>query len=204
MPKRLIKRYLPDQNTIRTHKNLRWLGKLLEDPNLLHLNKYSVSGAVSVGIFVALIPAPFQMVLAAVMALIIRANLPISVVLVWISNPITMPPIFYFTYLVGAQILQVPLPDIEFEFTTEWLMQEFGAIWQPLLFGSLLVGLICAVAGNVIVRIFWRMHVIKNWKLRKERKQKKRMERENAQANKNNTKNNAQNIAQSVKKTDNF
>lgn len=177
MPKRLIKRYLPDQKTIQNHKTLRWLGKLLEDPNLLHLNKYSVSGAVSIGIFVALMPVPFQMVIAALMALLIRANLPISVVLVWISNPITMPPIFYFTYLVGAQILQIPLPDIKFELTAEWFMQELDAIWQPLLFGSLLVGLICAIIGNVIVRILWRMHVIKNWKLRKERK---RIKRENA------------------------
>jgi len=177
MPKRLIKRFLPDQNSIRNHKNLRWLGKLLDDPNLLHLNKHSVSWAVSVGLFVALVPAPFQMVFAAVLALLVRANLPISVVLVWVSNPITMPPIFYFTYLVGAQILQVPLPDIEFAFTVEWFMQEFSIIWQPLLLGSLLVGLICALAGNVLVRVLWRIRVINNWKLRKERKRIKREER---------------------------
>jgi len=170
MPKRLIKRYFPDQKSLRDHKKLRWLGKLLEDPNLLHLNKHSVSAAVSVGLFVGLVPAPFQMVVAAVLAFLVRANLPISVTLVWVSNPITMPPIFYFTYLVGAEILQVPLPDIEFEFSMEWFIQEFGAIWQPLLLGSLLVGLISAIAGNVIVRILWRLHVIKNWKLRKEKK----------------------------------
>ncbi|NOX42885.1 MAG: DUF2062 domain-containing protein [Gammaproteobacteria bacterium] len=181
MPKRLIKRLIPDQNKIRDHKKLRWLGKLLEDPNLLHLNRYSVSGAVSVGLFVALVPAPFQMLMAAVMALFIRVNLPISVIVVWVSNPITMPPIFYFTYLVGAKILQVPLPDIQFEFTTEWFMQEFGAIWEPLLLGSLLVGLICAVVGNIVVRIFWRMHVIKSWKLRKAKKLKKLAEVKNPQ-----------------------
>lgn len=173
MPKRLIKRFLPDQHKIREHKHLRWLGKLLEDPNLLHLNRSSVSGAVSVGIFVALIPTPFQMVIAALFALLFRVNLPISVVLVWISNPLTMPPIFYSAYLVGAWILQVPVPDIEFEFTAKWLMDELGLIWQPLVLGSLVVGIVSAVLGNMLVRVLWRLHVIKNWKERKARKLRK-------------------------------
>jgi uncharacterized protein (DUF2062 family) len=69
MPKRFIRRYLPDSHKIRDHKQLRWLGKILEDPNLLHLNRYSVSGAVSVGLFVALLPIPFQMIIAALLAL---------------------------------------------------------------------------------------------------------------------------------------
>jgi len=170
MPKRFIRRYLPNSHTIRDHKQLRWLGKILEDPNLLHLNRYSVSGAVSVGLFVALLPAPFQMLIAALLALFFRVNLIVSLVLVWVSNPLTMGPIFYFTYLVGAWILQTPVPDIEFEFTAQWFIDEFELIWQPLVLGSLVAGVIFAILGNIIVRLAWRMHVIRNWKARKARK----------------------------------
>jgi uncharacterized protein (DUF2062 family) len=49
-----------------------------------------------VGLFCAFIPVPFQMLLAAPSAIIFSANLPVSIALVWITNPITMPPIFFF------------------------------------------------------------------------------------------------------------
>ena len=142
MPKRLIKRYFPDANKLRDHKQLRWLGKLLHDPNLLHLNRASVSGAVSVGLFVALLPTPFQMPIAALFALLFRVNLPISVVLVWVSNPITMPAIFYFCYLLGAWILRVPVSDVEFEMTTQWFIDEFWLLWKPIFLGSLIIGVL--------------------------------------------------------------
>ena len=108
MPKKLIKKYMPDHETIRNHPHLNKIfGTLLHDPNLLHLNRRSVSMAFAVGLFMAFVPVPFQMVLAAAAAIIIRCNLPISVGLVWVSNPFTMPPLFYFCYLVGTWILGI-------------------------------------------------------------------------------------------------
>jgi uncharacterized protein (DUF2062 family) len=80
---------------IKGHKNLSFLGEKLHDPNLWHLNRRSVSAAFAIGLFAAWIPTPGQMVIAAIIALYFRANLPISVALVWITNPLTMPPMFY-------------------------------------------------------------------------------------------------------------
>jgi uncharacterized protein len=168
MPRRLIKRYMPDQQTIRDHKHLQFLGTLLHDPNILHLNRRSVSGAFSVGLFMAFVPVPFQMVLAAIGAIVMRVNLPISVALVWITNPLTMPPIFYFSYKVGAWILQIPVRDIEFVLSMEWLMRELGAIWQPFLLGSFVSGAAFAVLGNVGIRLLWRLMVSRNWRKRQQ------------------------------------
>ncbi len=166
MPKRLIKRYLPDDDTLRQHKSLQVFGKLILEPNLWHLNKRSVSGAFSVGLFCAFIPVPFQMLLAATGALIFHVNLPVSVALVWITNPITMPPIFYFAYLVGSWVLGLPPETIEFHLTWEWLKTTLLHIWQPFLLGCLILATTAAVGGHFLSRLLWRFIVVKNWRKR--------------------------------------
>ena len=128
MPRRLFKRYMPDPQMIRDHKSLRFLGTLLHDPNLWHLNRHSVARAMAAGLFAAFIPAPMQMLIAASLAIPIRANLPISVGLVWLTNPLTMPPIFYCTYKMGSWLLGVPPMELPDELTWEWISDELAIL----------------------------------------------------------------------------
>ena len=167
MPKKFIKRHAPDKETIRNHKYMRIFGKLLHDPNLWHLNRRSVSGAFAVGLFWAFIPIPFQMVTAAATAIPARVNLPISVALVWITNPITMPPMFYSTYRVGTWILGEPAQEVEFELTVNWLINCVGGIWQPLYLGSLICAIVAAALGYAVMRGYWRWHVLNQIKRRR-------------------------------------
>ncbi len=171
MPKKFIKRYTPDKETIRNHKYLRIFGRLLYDPSLWHLNRRSVSGAFAVGLFWAFIPIPFQMVTAAATAIPARVNLPISVALVWITNPLTMPPMFYSTYLVGTWVLGEPMQEVEFELTVDWLLNSLGGIWQPLYLGSLLCATVAALIGYVVMRSYWRWHIVRQLRKRRERRQ---------------------------------
>jgi uncharacterized protein (DUF2062 family) len=144
-------------------------GELLHDSNLWHMNRRSVSGAFAVGLFWAFVPIPFQMIGAAATAIAARVNLPISVALVWITNPITIPPMFYSTYLVGAWLLNVPPQNLEFELSIEWMAEYLSGIWQPLLLGSLLCGIVASILGYIIIRGLWRWHIICNMRKRKER-----------------------------------
>lgn len=170
MPKKFIKKYMPDHEKIRNHPHLnKVFGTLLHDPNLLHLNRRSVSAAFAVGLFMAFVPVPFQMVLAAAAAIIVRCNLPISVGLVWVSNPITMPPLFYFCYLVGTWILGTKEQEFAFELSMDWLMTGLVHIWEPFLLGCAIVGLVSAAIGYFTIRLLWRMQVLTNLKRRKER-----------------------------------
>lgn len=173
MPKRLIKKITPDNDTIRNHKHMKVFGTLLHDPNLFHMNRRSVSGAFAVGLFWAMIPMPLQMLAAAATAIFVRVNLPLSVALVWLTNPFTMPPIFYINYLMGTWLMNTPDNEKEFEMSMEWLVDSIDKIWQPLYFGSFVVGIFMAVAGYLVIRLLWRLHIVS-------RIQEKRQKRKDA------------------------
>jgi uncharacterized protein (DUF2062 family) len=172
MPKKLIKRFMPDQQMIRDHKHLRFFGTLLHDPNLFHLNRRSASGAFAVGLFMAFVPLPTQMIMAAAAAILFRVNLPISVVLVWLTNPVTIPPMFYFAYLVGTWIMGEPvhMEQNAFQLSYEWLRNELAAIWQPFLLGCFITGSVSALIGYSTIRGLWRLHLVHQYQERKARR----------------------------------
>jgi hypothetical protein len=163
---------MPDHHVIRGHRHLRFFGTLLHDPNLWHLNRRSASGAFAVGLFIAFVPVPFQMLLAAAVAILFRVNLPVSVALVWLSNPLTIPPIFYFTYSLGAWLLGLPprSEGFHFELSYEWLVTELGAIWEPFLLGCFVSGVVSAAVGYLAIRGLWRLHLVKHYKARKQQR----------------------------------
>lgn len=168
MARKLFKKWLPDPAEIRSKPALQFLGSLLHDPNLFHLNRHSVSVAAAIGVFVAFLPIIGQMPTAAILALLFRANLPISIVLVWISNPVTIPPMFFATYELGRWILDYPHIQFSIEFSWQWLTSEFLKLWKPLLTGSLICGTFFSIISYFAARSYWRWHVIHNWNKRLE------------------------------------
>lgn len=160
MPKKLIRKYLPDPALLREHKYLRLFGRLIHDPNLFHLNRRSVSGGFFVGMLCAFTPIFPQMLTAAALAIVLRVNLPISVALVWITNPVTIPPIFYACYLLGVQLLGQEAQVKNFQMSSAWIESVFGQIWQPLLLGGLVCGLVFGVLSYLLIRLFWRWHIL--------------------------------------------
>lgn len=171
MPKRLLKRYMPDPQKIKDQKSLRLLGDILHEPNLWHINRHAVSRAFLIGIFVAFIPMPFQMLLAAALAIWFNCNLPISIALVWITNPLTMPPIFYCTYRVGAFLLNRPASNVEFQLSAEWLSTKLVDIGVPLYFGSVVCGTLLGIIAYGLIQFLWRRKVRRDWRERQLRRQ---------------------------------
>ncbi len=169
MARRLLKKWLPHPDKVRSHPSIEMFGDLLQDPNLWHLNRHSVSIAVFIGLFTAFIPLPLQMGIAALAAIGLRANLPISVTLVWITNPVTMPAIFYLCYKVGAVILGTKIGAFSFELSWAWLEAELLRIWRPFLLGCFVSGLFAGLLGATVTNSLWRHYVIQRWRRRQRR-----------------------------------
>ncbi len=175
MPKKLFKRFLPSPQFIKDHPSLSFLGPVIQDPNLFHLNRYSVSMAFLVGVFLAFFPIPGQMVVAALIAILVRCNLPIAVALVWITNPLTIPPIFFFTYKLGTWLLDTPTMNLNITFTWEWINSELHRIWKPLLVGSLCAGSFFSIVSYITIKVVWHWHVSFQWQHRRKIRRNKKL-----------------------------
>ena len=101
-PKRLLHRYFGNRELITKAPGSGWLGQRLHDPEIWNLRRNSVAGGVSLGFFLAFIPLPIQMLIAAPIALMLRVNLPVTLASIWITNPITFAPMLLFAYKVGT------------------------------------------------------------------------------------------------------
>ena len=167
MPKKIIKRWMPDHHSIKTNKYLQIFGDLLHNPNLWHLNRHSVAKAFAVGLFFAFVPVPFQMVLAAGVAIIVHANLPLAITLVWITNPLTMPAIFYFSYLVGTWVLGQHEQAFTFEASWQWIVDSISTIGPAFITGCAILSILFALLGYFFIQGLWRYSVIKEWQKRK-------------------------------------
>ena len=181
MPREFLKRYSPSPKTIRDNKALSCLGENIHRPNLWLLNRHSVGRAFAIGLFCAWLPMPLQTVLAALLAIYFRAHLPLSVALVFLTNPVTIPPMFYFAYRLGSFLLGVEVESVSMDMGWEWFTTTLGHIWQPLLFGSLILGVISAMIGYLTIHLLWRKRIKQRWNDRREKREvykaKKAMEK---------------------------
>ena len=135
-------------------------------PSLCHLNTASIARGVAVGLLTGCIPLiPFQTIIAIVLSILIRANLAIALGVSWISNPLTLLPITYFTYWVGAVILNEPIQPIlipDFAWNLHGLMKA-SASFAVLIaqFGkAFFIGLPIVAIGSALIGYFtviiWR------------------------------------------------
>lgn len=178
MPRRLLQRYMPTPETLKRQRSLRFLSHLIGDPGLWALSRRTVANAFSVGLFSAMLPIPCQMAIAAFGAWLLRCNLPLSVGLVWITNPLTMPLVFYGNYRLGAWLMEMPAREAPTRISTRWIAERMADILPALALGSVVSAVLMAILANVVIRLLWRWHVSRSWKRRALKRRRKRLERE--------------------------
>lgn len=170
MFRKFFRRYTPSPDWLRSSRMLRPFAALLQDPALWGLSRKSSCRAIGIGVFCAFLPVPFQSALAVIAALYIRVNLPVTVLAGFVSNPLTIGPILWGSYVVGAFFLGMPVGPQEFEASLDWVLEELVRIWEPLLVGSLLLGTIAAVTTATVVNFLWRAATIRQYRERQRRR----------------------------------
>lgn len=86
--------------------------------NVLHADDtpHRIALGLGLGIFIALTPTVgVQMIIALALAALFRANKAVCVPMVWLTNPVTIIPIYATCYRLGAFILGRVTPDADTE-----------------------------------------------------------------------------------------
>jgi len=179
MPRRFLRRLLPSHESIRQNRHIARFGTLLHHPNLWHLNRHSVAGGIAIGLFAGLVPGPFQMLAAAILAVPLRVNLPVALVTTLYTNPLTIGPLYVIAYWIGtlfvpgeSALLSHP-PGLEWSNFGAWLRALFEwtlSLGKPLAVGLVVLAVALAIAGYVVVQLAWRVYVIVAWRRRRRRR----------------------------------
>ena len=179
MPKHWFKKHLPHPSKTLHQSGLGTLAHWFHHPNLWHCNRHCIANACFIGLFVAMLPIPMQMLVAALVCVVFHANIPVALMLVWVSNPLTMLPLFYTAYKIGSALIQVEPIDFDMAFITEWRFWEWPwkmiaenllSIWAPLLLGSLWMGTTLGLVAYYTTHYLWRRSTLNRWYARKRRK----------------------------------
>ena len=142
-----------------------WLGH----PSLWHLNRRSIPGAVAIGLFCGLIPGPFQMLSALILAIPLRKNVPLALGLTFYTNPLTIVPLYVVAYeygrlLVGGGAQPRHLVPDSWDLPALW--QWMLGLGKPLALGLVALALTLAVVGYFAAALAWRLHVVRAWRKR--------------------------------------
>jgi uncharacterized protein (DUF2062 family) len=117
------------------------------------VNKKMVSRGVFLGLFIAMIPMPAQMLAVVLFTFVGKFNFPIAIIMCWITNPITMPFIYYIEYITGSFILGIEPSSVEL--TIEWFNENFSNIIVPLYFGALVYSISLATIAYYAINLYW-------------------------------------------------
>ena len=183
MPRKFFRKYLPSAADVRANRLVAMFGSLLHHPNLWHLNRDSVAGAVAIGLFAGLVPGPLQMLTALALAIPLRRNLPVALLMTLYTNPFTIVPLYllaygYGTLLLGGGDARPPIAPFEMDWSqffdsmvrlADWTL----ALGKPLAVGLVALGLTLAALGYLLVQLGWRASVVLAWRARRAKRARK-------------------------------
>ena len=128
MPRRFFKKFAIKRHELQNNRLLSRVltpfRNLLHEPRYWGIRRRTVVPALAMGLFVAFIPFPGHPIVATLLALALRINIPVSFIATFISNPLTMGPMYYSAYRLGARLLGVTPTPFEFELSLAWVSEK--------------------------------------------------------------------------------
>ena len=127
-------------------------GQMLVRLRQLEGNPHHLALGMGVGIFVSIMPIiPFQTLVAFGLAFLVRGSKSAAVLGTWLSNPLTIPVVYYANYKVGCLLLgyETTLKSIAFDSFSQ-LMELGLEVTLAMLIGGAVIGAVLGVAAYFV------------------------------------------------------
>ncbi|MXO90567.1 DUF2062 domain-containing protein [Altererythrobacter aquaemixtae] len=165
----LIRKYTPTREEMAQNKYLAPIAHRFLSPELWRFTRRSVPRGVALGVFAGFIIPVGQIFLAAFLALPARANVPLSALVTFITNPFTFPVWAVVANRVGSFILKVDMAATGGAAHSEmasgrwsWFVDLFEGVGVTVLvtiFGFVVLAIVGAAIGYLVSSFAWRFIV---------------------------------------------
>ncbi|MDQ7968290.1 MAG: DUF2062 domain-containing protein [Oxalicibacterium faecigallinarum] len=178
-------KHMPTSQSFHDNRYLRPLARYLHHHYLWQFNRRTVAGGLAVGLFAGILSPIAQILFASILAMIARVNLPVAAFATLVTNPFTVPPIYYAAYRVGKSLIGSD-PGAAEDLDPETMEKIVGAgsleggignwfanmiDWlqaagPQLMLGLAIFSVVSAVLGYVLVHVIWQLNSRLRWKRR--------------------------------------
>jgi uncharacterized protein (DUF2062 family) len=172
---RMARESVPSREALARNRFIKPVAHRVLAPELWRFTRRSVPRGVALGLLVGiflLIPG-VQIAGTALLALPVRANVPVAVAMTFLSNPATTPFILAMSYYVGRLLLgrsgdmSELMALIDHHATiSQWAAWLFSETAPVMLFGLFVVSVVTAAIGYVLAVWFWRQRMGHKWRVR--------------------------------------
>jgi uncharacterized protein (DUF2062 family) len=172
-----IRSQAPNRESFEKSRFLRPFAQRVFHPALWRFTRRSVPRGVALGLLVGiffLIPG-VQIAGAALLALPVRANIPIAAAMTFLSNPATTPFILAASLYIGNATLNLGADLTQFEALlsrnasiSAWADWVVSSAAPALLWGLFVIATVSAAIGYVIAVAVWRWWLVRKWRARRQ------------------------------------
>ncbi len=175
-------KHMPTSQSIQENRYLRPLRRYLHHHYLWQFNRRGVAGGMAVGLFFGILSPIAQILLGAIGSVIFRVNLPVAAFATLVTNPFTVPPLYYAAYRLGKWILGEDsaaddgfdpnavgaMPELKGDVSSWWhtALEWVQGVGPQLMLGLLVFATVSALLGYVLVSVIWQLQARYRWKQR--------------------------------------
>lgn len=157
---------LPTRKALAGNRWLRPFAHVVLRPELWRLHRRSVPRAIALGFFLGVLIPFAHSVVAALLAVVFRANVPVAIVSTWISNPVTWLVMWPLALRLGKMLLRLEglqpaasaMPDVVAR-AEHGVLHHLSSLGLAALYGLLVEAVVLGAAGYLLAGIGWRWWV---------------------------------------------
>lgn len=158
--------HIPTREQLEKSRWIKPYAKHVLRSDLWRFNRRSVPRAIALGLFVGIMIPLAHFVTAALLAVFVRANIPIALTATFIGFPAFLPVIFYAADRVGGWLLRVdamtvvaPVSQTMQVTETDHLLAMLTQKGPTVAFGMFVIATVVASLGYLFSSFFWRWRV---------------------------------------------